>query len=125
MNYDSKEFWVDGGCLMNGRENSTAYGSYSDGNKVIRLKFPEAKTNNEAEYDTLIALLNALAIETGNEGMRVYTDSKLLVGQLTMGWKVKAQNLQHRHELAANLLEVSRVLLLWVPREQIVEKLGH
>ncbi len=124
MNYNSKEFWADGGCLMNGRENPHPYGSYSDGIEIERLDFKPIglKTNNESEYATLLALLTMLP---DNLAPRIYTDSKLLVEQLTLGWKVKAKNLKRLHEWTA--LELGRVkaMLLWVPREQIVEKLGH
>jgi ribonuclease HI len=57
-------------------------------------------TSNEAEY---LALIEAL--KSCNNGDIINTDSQLLVGQLTKGWKVKAENLKEYYKQAKELLE--------------------
>jgi ribonuclease HI len=88
---------VDGGSRGNGAANE-GYGSYvlstRDGRKeTFRLALGTA-TNNEAEYQTLIAALEELVgrIQRAGKspsdyGLLVHTDSQLMVGQLTQGWK--------------------------------------
>ena len=120
----TREYWADGGCLFqdnSGRERR-AYGSFSDGKTVERFDFSEAHTSNEAEYHALIALLSSL-----KEKARpmVYCDSKLLIGQLTRGWRVKAENLKSLHKQARCLLKLTKARLTWVPRTEIFRKLGH
>jgi len=55
----------------------------------------------------------------------IYTDSQLVVGHLTRRSKVRAKNLLVLHEEAASGLRKTGANLIWVPREQIVKKLGH
>ncbi len=118
------EYWVDGGCLFqNGSERErVAYGSFFDGESIRRFNFSDARTSNEAEYRTLIALLVRLP---DCSAPIVYTDSKLLVGQLTRRWKVKATNLKPLHKFAKELMHSKRATLRWIPRERIVARLGH
>ncbi len=128
MNWNAAEFWIDGGCLGNndahGKRN--AYGSISDGKAIMRRRFAKARTNNEAEYTTLLAALkNMLMNRTDPNGPTIYTDSQLMVGQLTQGSKVKAENLLALHDEAALLLAKTKAKLLWLSRDKIVEKLGH
>ena len=120
----SRGFWVDGGCSnhnASGRDRK-AYGSCSDGVSVQRFTFPDAKTSNEAEYRTLIELLSTL-----QDGAAPTTrmDSKLLVGQLTKGWRVRAENLKPLHKRAKELMRSTRARLTWVPRTEVFAKLGH
>lgn len=58
---------------------------------VIRLGFKE--TNNEAEYEALIAGLG-LAIEAGAIHLSAYTDSKLVEGQITGEYKAKEERMK-------------------------------
>jgi ribonuclease HI len=128
LNWNATEFWIDGGCLGNndahGKRN--AYGSISDGKAIMRRRFAKARTNNEAEYTTLLAALkNMLMNRTDPNGPTIYTDSQLMVGQLTQGSKVKAENLLALHDEAALLLAKTKAKLVWLSRGKIVEKLGH
>lgn len=119
---NAKDYWCDGGCTGNGSDDAKAYGSISDGTTVLRQDWPECKTNNEAEYATLVWLLQQFPPDLGPT---IWTDSKLLVGQLTLGWKVKAKNLEPYHEVAWLLLARTKAKLKWVSRDTIVERLGH
>jgi len=118
------EWWCDGGCLGNGRSGreQQAYGSFSDGETVERFTFPEARTSNEAEYRTLIELL--LTLQPGTAPV-VHTDSKLIRGQLARGWRVKAANLKPLHSRARELMRSTKARLVWVPRIEMVKRLGH
>ena len=127
---------VDGGSRGNGAANE-GYGSYvlstRDGRKeTIRLDLGTA-TNNEAEYQTLIAALKDLVgrIQRADRApsgysLLAHTDSQLMVGQLTQGWKVKAANLRPLVDEAKNLMQAfGRCDLVKVPRDEIVRVLGH
>ena len=118
------EYWADGGCLFHdgsGRPRM-AYGSFTDGKTIERFNFSNARTSNEAEYLTLIALLSSLEEKASPT---VYCDSKLLIGQLTRAWRVKAENLKPLHKQAKNLLKRTKARLAWIPRGEMVERLGH
>ena len=127
---------VDGGSRGNGAANE-GYGSYvlstRDGRKeTIRLDLGTA-TNNEAEYQTLIAALKDLVgrIQRADRApsgysLLAHTDSQLMVGQLTQGWKVKAANLRPLVDEATGLMQAfGRCNLVKVPRDEIVRVLGH
>jgi ribonuclease HI len=127
---------VDGGSRGNGAANE-GYGSYvlstRDGRKeTIRLDLGTA-TNNEAEYQTLITALKDLSGRIQRAGkapsgysLLIYTDSQLVVGQLTQGWKVKAANLRPLVDEATVLMKAfGRCDLVKVPRDEIVRVLGH
>ncbi len=129
VNWNAPEFWVDGGCLGNNDAHGKreAYGSLSDGKTIMRRRFAKARTNNEAEYMTLLAALkNMLMNRTDLNGPTIFTDSQLMVGQLTQGSKVKATNLVALHDEAALLLATDRCYNfvpdddnqpLWVPKQ--------
>ena len=120
----TREFWCDGGCSnhnASGRDRK-AYGSCSDGVSVQRFTFPDARTSNEAEYRTLVELLSTLQ---PGAAPTVRMDSKLVVGQLTKGWRVKAENLKPLHKRARELLRSTKAKLKWVPRIEMLERLGH
>ena len=127
---------VDGGSRGNGAANE-GYGSYvlstRDGRKeTIRLDLGTA-TNNEAEYQTLIAALKDLVgrIQRADRApsgysLLAHTDSQLMVGQLTQGWKVKAANLRPLVDETKSLVQAfGRCDLVKVPRDEIVRVLGH
>ena len=134
-----KEFiaYVDGGC--NNRTHSNAYGSFMvfGKNEVIRTEtfILDSKTSNQAEYESMIRLLEFI-----NWYMKyhrcikwtVYCDSKLTVKQTVAGWKVNNPVLKRLNRRARNLYKrvksrefKNQVEIIWIPREGIVEVLGH
>jgi ribonuclease HI len=129
VDWDSPEFWIDGGCRGNQAHGKReAYGSISDGETVQRVQFPDAHTNNEAEYMALSVLLGNLLsnrVDPRKPKTSIYTDSQLMVGQLAQGWKVNASNLFALHDEAASRLQRTGAKIIWVPRDQIVKRLGH
>jgi len=104
------KIWVDGSG-WNGKESKFAV-AYEDGNcKKVRL--PEEKTNNEMEY---IALIEAL--ESCSEGDEIFTDSQLVVGQVTKGWKVTKEHLFPLVMKAKKLVQEKKVKITWIPRKE-------
>lgn len=122
MNLKAKKFWVDGGCRGNGRPYAEAYGSINDGELTRTVEWLGLRTNNEAEYATLISLLMNLP---SNSRPTIFMDSKLVVQQLQGNWKVRANNLKPWFELCERHLKRTKATLRWVPRDVIVQKVGH
>ena len=58
---------------------------------MIHLNFP--MTNNEAEYETLIAGLD-LAKATGAESMVVYCDSQVVISQVNGDYECKNERMK-------------------------------
>ena len=119
--------YVDGGCRNNGnREIASGYASYRIiGNEIIdnfRFYLGDAKTNNESEYLAVIELMQDEYFEPGSH---IYSDSQLIVGQLSLGWKVKAKNLKPLYKQARGLMKLRKYTIEWVPREEIEARLGH
>ncbi|WP_333644888.1 ribonuclease HI family protein [Thermanaerovibrio acidaminovorans] len=75
------------------------------------------RTNNEAEYWALIALLEE-ARSRGIDRLIAMGDSQLVVSQVTRKWKI---NMPHLRELARRVWELSEgmdVSFRWIPREE-------
>jgi ribonuclease HI len=121
---------VDGGSRDNGAANE-GYGSYvlstRDGRKeTIRLDLGTA-TNNEAEYQTLIAALTDLSGRIHRAGktpsaysLLVHTDSQLMVNQLTQTWQIRAANLRPPVDEARSLKAAFGCCdLVKVPRDDV------
>lgn len=122
---EPKALWIDGGCLNNGdRREGLAYGSASDGQNVERFTLPQATTSNEAEFWTLIMALARLKDRAnGRPQIIVSTDSRLVANLAR--WNIRAPGLIPLKNFALKLIQAKGVKLRWVPRAQIVEKLGH
>ena len=75
-------------------------------------------TNNVAEYEGLLAGLR-LAREIDPEAVvEVRLDSKLIVEQMSGGWRIKNPALQLLARAARDVLPFDRVSYAWVPRER-------
>ncbi len=76
-------------------------------------------TNNFAEYTALAEALKKLKEMHILSGAVVRTDSKLLYGQMSQGWKVKGGGyVQKLKEVRDLLREFDSVTFEWVPREE-------
>ena len=125
--------WVDGGCLNNGGTEPTGYGSFLiEGHIAERLHFVGlATTNNQAEYLALDALLQELQRMGVQGNVTVFTDSQLMQGQIRKEkpFKVNDEKLRELRNIVQSRIESFgldfSLNLVWVPREQIVAKLGH
>ena len=124
----------DGGSRGNPGQG---YGSFAYKGRVVRwptsVSFPGLTTNNQAEYQTLIAGLRAvlfdcaaLGLEPAGLTIEVRSDSQLLVNQLNGRWKLKNAGLRELHDETRALLEhFKRWSLTWHPRTESVRILGH
>ena len=126
---------VDGGTNgLNGRGATGTYGSYRiDDNELAvvvehaeRVKL-DGKTNNEAEYQILIACLEAVK-RSNLEGVEIASDSRLVVEQVNGKWKIKAENLIELRNVACNLMLDTDSTLIWRGKYAsggTYERLGH
>ena len=82
------------------------------------------RTNNEAEYDALLRLLSILSAGTGADrrtegGVRIYSDSEVLVKQLNGEYKVREDRLRELRDSARKLMkELGSIHVEKVPREE-------
>lgn len=101
------------GSGFNGK--TSGYAVVFEGNvrAPIVVRLHENKTNNEMEYAALIR-----ALQEAQTGDHLFTDSQLLVGQVTAGWKVNFAHLRPLVMDAKRLVVAKKVKLTWVPREK-------
>lgn len=121
----------DGGSIGNpGR----GYGSYQltirrKPEPVQRLEFPGKSTNNEAEYATLIAALEALRQRFPRPAdihLEIRGDSQLVINQITGTWKAKDERMREYKERALALLaDFGNWKATWHARGNSVKTLGH
>jgi ribonuclease HI len=125
----------DGGSKGN---PGLGYGSYAlqwpgQPQQLVQLQFGDGMTNNEAEYDTLIAALEALlkrlragGVDPQTARLDVRGDSQLVVNQVAGGWKCNEERLRSRRDRAQGLLrEFGDWRLTHHARENSVRVLGH
>jgi ribonuclease HI len=76
-------------------------------------------TNNYAEYTALVEALKRLK-SLGAEGdVLIRSDSKLLVGQMSEGWKVKCGMYVDKLKEVRDLMkEFGSIRFEWIPREK-------
>ncbi len=126
---------VDGGSRGN---PGFGYGSFrltdrEGHDRIVRLEFEDLVTNNQAEYRTLIAALEAAiahALEHGwppeRLSLSITSDSKLVVEQITGRWQVRQPQLRHLYRRARALLgRFGEVEITWRPRSEVAAVLGH
>lgn len=125
----------DGGSKGNPGQG---YGSYAlewpgFPRQLVQLKFGDRVTNNEAEYDTLIAALEAISKRLKESGadartakLDIWGDSLLVISQIKGEWKVNKAELETRRDRARSLLSAfGQARLSHHNREKSVEVLGH
>lgn len=125
----------DGGSKGNPGQG---YGSYAlrwpgEQQQVVRLRFGNHATNNEAEYDTLLTALEAIlkrlrdgGADPGTARLDIRGDSLLVINQVRGEWQCKEARLQSRCQQARTLLQqFGEWRLTHHDRSQSVEVLGH
>ncbi|MDW7981917.1 MAG: ribonuclease HI family protein [Thermomicrobium sp.] len=125
----------DGGSRGN---PGPAYGSFRlecDSQEPItaRIDFVEELTNNQAEYRTLIAALEALLRTlqeqqraAGDIWLEIRTDSELVARQLTGAYRVRDAKLQPLFERVRTMLaRFGGWEVHWQPRDVIYRYFGH
>lgn len=126
----------DGGSKGN---PGPGYGSYvlirqqDDRERLVRLDFGREMTNNEAEYETLIAALQSLVerIQLAGQSPNTYSveirgDSKLVLNQVSGTWKAKDDRMRAlRNRVRRVLSRFGAYSLIHHDREESVRVLGH
>lgn len=125
----------DGGSRGNPGQGYGSYLVQSPGRKPVvkRAEFGTNHTNNQAEYDSLLAALNYIIDRLTATGrtpdgvaLDIKTDSDLVANQLQGNYKVKDAGLKPRHAQAMELLDQFGAWQIeWQPREETVKLLGH
>jgi ribonuclease HI len=111
--------YVDGGTKPGG-----IYWSVADDTDVMaRCTSNLYRTNQEAEYQALIWGLDLAAFLKGP--VTIHSDSRLVVNQFNGQWKVKAAHLRPLLKRAREAAEELDVEVVWVPRMEILRRLGH
>jgi ribonuclease HI len=102
-----------------------------EGTPVYNEKYPlsnsDASTNNVCEYVAMESALGTLRyIMKEGDSATVYTDSLLVVKQLSGEYKVRNVFLQKFYDNVKLVLkELKGVEIRWVSRDEIVKHLGH
>lgn len=116
---DDWQAWFDGCAIRNpGPAGAGAVLVDPQGKRYPLSRGLGHATNNEAEYNALIDVLD-LAIELGCSRLTVRGDSQLVINQVFSGWKVSAANLQPLNHTARSLVaRMGRCRGQWIPREE-------
>lgn len=125
----------DGGSRGNPGQG---YGSYvlrwpGEQQQIVRLRFGNRVTNNEAEYDTLIAALEAVLKRLRDGGadpktarIEVRGDSQLVINQVKGEWQCKDSRMAARRDRVRSFLQqLGGWQLIHHDRSHSVEQLGH
>jgi len=112
--------FTDGGARGNPGPAGIGGVVYSETDEVLAevSEYIGKTTNNQAEYQALIATLTK-AKELGATEVECYLDSLLVVNQVKGQWKVKNQDLAPHVVTIRNLAsQIGKVSYQHVPREQ-------
>jgi ribonuclease HI len=125
----------DGGSKGN---PGLGYGSYAlrwpgQAQQIVQLQFGDGVTNNEAEYDTLAAALEAVVkrlretkADPTTARVEIRGDSQLVINQVLGAWKCSDDRMRQRRDRVRSLLrEFGSWEILYHPRENNVRILGH
>ena len=110
---------VDGAARGNPGEAGCGAAILDEQGAVVKemSRYLGRATNNVAEYEALLMGLEA-PLALGKKGIRVQSDSQLLVRQLNGDYRVKDEKLSLRFQRARTLLSLfSTYRILYVPRE--------
>lgn len=122
----SIQVYIDGASRGNpGKAGAGAYLRSTDNDFECRLKKYLAKmTNNQAEYSALIMAFEYIAANKESfadcKNIMVYSDSELLVRQMTGLYKIKSPNLIKMHIDAHRLMDRMKIKISFqhIPREK-------
>ncbi len=109
--------YIDG--ASRGNPGKAAYGVFIriDEREVILKGFLGNKTNNVAEYEGLLALLN-WAVDKKIQSLKVFSDSKLLVEQIKGRYKIKSENLKDLNLKAKEIIKkIPNFKIYYIKRE--------
>nr|MDD3720229.1 ribonuclease HI family protein [Candidatus Gracilibacteria bacterium] len=115
------KIYTDGGSRGNpGNAGIGVYITDINGNEIEkRYKNLGIKTNNEAEYTAvLLALLRAVELKA--KEINLFSDSSLVVNQLSGNWKIKEDRLREFKNEIDKLVKDNnlKVTFTWIRREE-------
>ena len=114
---DKVEIYIDGASNGEGNGGIGVQILNNGAEKNISRSIGKA-TNNEAEYFALIEGIDQ-ALMNNFMNIEIYTDSELLVKQISGEYKVKAKNLiPLKERVILSLAKIENYSLEWIPREQ-------
>lgn len=131
---------ADGGSLGNGTKDSIGYGSFivervapKTKSKQFRHTFGAGITNNEAEYMIVIealklikSVLEGCGEKVNGTSILIYSDSMLVIGHCSLGWKLKAKNLVPLFTELMNLInEFDKIEFVKISGDKMKSILGH
>lgn len=118
---DEAEIYVDGAARGNPGPAGIGYIIKRSSHPFTHREYVGKMTNNQAEYTALIkALENALSL--GLRRVRVYSDSVLLVKQVTGEYRVRNPRLAGLHQLVSGLVRrFEKFEIIHVAREKNLE----
>ena len=101
--------YIDGGSRGNPGPAAAGFVLTDASGNQLQAKgiFLGRKTNNQAEYNSLVKALEA-ALQINAENLMIYSDSQLLVRQVQGQYKVKSDKILPLYEQALNLLSQFR-----------------
>ena len=112
---------ADGGSRGNpGTAGSGAVVIEAETGRVIReiARYVGVATNNVAEYIALIAGLQAAIEIDSSAEIAVRMDSKLVIEQMSGGWKIKHPDMIALGQQVQELVRGKKVTWQWIPREK-------
>lgn len=130
MTYKFLRCWVDGGVM--GR-NPSPHGVYwsvvieqGPWPVTIRRQSREFSTNHDAEWQALKACLEKVVALKWEQPVVIHSDSQYVVKQYNGTQAISVPQHQEVYNACRALAaDLPWVALKWVPREQIVQKVGH
>ena len=107
------KIWTDGAGSHSPQQKARYCVVFEDGSEIVE-DLPPGTTNNQAEYAGLLRALRDMR----SRGAEIFTDSRLLVGQVVEGWRVNAPHLREPVSEAQRSLRERGTTLTWIPREK-------
>ncbi len=119
------KIYTDGAARGNPGPAAAGFIAFKNNKLIKKNSFYLGKTtNNVAEYT---AIIKALKWAPKNEKIKIFSDSRLAVKQITKEWKIKKIHLQKLNKKVQKLLEDKKIEFEHVKREnkgiEIVDKL--
>lgn len=118
--YNTLVAYIDGAARGNPGPSGIGVVIYSELREPVKeiYKFVGSRTNNQAEYLALQEALHALQ-ELGARYVTIYSDSQLIVRQMTGEYEVKDKELQELYIRAKSIADIfNSFQIIHVPREQ-------
>jgi ribonuclease HI len=124
INEKTIKVWTDGGSSGNPGKGAVAFIIEWDNQRILSaMTLKEEVTSNEAEYKALLGVLIWLLqypyIEIYQYHLIVYSDSQLVVNQVSGLWNVNEKKFKNWLEKLRSLLSKFQSWeIQWIPREE-------